>query len=158
MSGLGATALDGPTMADGAIEYDGSKVYKDSKLANTLFCREAARRWPKLRVRSFSPGFIPSSGLFREPRKDNFLGAQAFTIFAGLAGFAVPIDVGGRRLAHMATASDAEVPPGSYLCGPTGSKGFTREDGFDDGRISKEASDDAKATRLWELSSEIVGC
>ena len=33
-----------------------------------------------------------------------------------------------------------------------------REDGFDDGRISKEASDDAKATRLWELSSEIVGC
>ena len=60
MSGLGATALDGPTMADGAIEYDGSKVYKDSKLANTLFCREAARRWPKLRVRSFSPGFIPS--------------------------------------------------------------------------------------------------
>ena len=99
-----------------------------------------------------------SSGLFREPRKDNFLGAQAFTIFAGLAGFAVPIEVGGRRLAHMATASDAEVPPGSYLAGPTGSKGFMRDDGFDDARISKEASDDAKATRLWELSSEIVGC
>ena len=83
---------------------------------------------------------------------------MAFTFIAGLAGFAVPIDVGGKRLAHVVTASDAEVPPGSYLTGPTGSKGFTREDGFDDGLISKEGMDDAKAAKLWERSCEIVGC
>lgn len=158
LSGLGAIDLNGPTMADGAIEYDGSKVYKDTKLANVLFCREAAKRWPGVSVRSFSPGFIPASGLFREPRNDNWFAAQAFTVVAGLAGFAVPIDVGGGRLAHLATASDALVPPGAYLAGPTGSKGFTRDDGFDDGTISTEGRDDAKAERLWALSCELVGC
>ena len=158
LSGFGNTALNGPTMADGALEYDGSKVYKDSKLCNVLFCREAVKRWgDKVKIRSFSPGFIPSSGLFREPRNDNWLGATAFTFFAGLAGFAVPIDVGGDRLAYLATASDAQVPQGSYLSGPTGSKGFTREDGFTDGIFSKEGLDDAKAAKLWERSCEIVG-
>ena len=153
-----ARATDGKGHHDGAREYDGSKVYKDSKLANILFCREAARRWPRLAVRSLSPGFIPSSGLFREPRKDNWIGATAFTFVAGLAGFAVPIDVGGQRLAFMATASDDDIPPGSYLAGPTGSKGFTRDDGFDDGIISAEAKDAAKAAALWDCSREIVGC
>jgi len=158
LSGLGAVDVAGPTMADGAIGYDGSKVYKDSKLANMLFCREVPRRWPAVTVRSFSPGFIPASGLFREPRKDNWIGAQAFTVIAGLAGFAVPIDVGGRRLAHVATATDAQVPPGSYLSGPTGSKGFTKDDGFDDGIISAEAQDDDKAALLWSRSCELTGC
>lgn len=158
LSGLGDTSPSGALMADGAVEYDGSKVYKDSKLCNMLFCREAQKRWPDLKVRSFSPGFIPSSGLFREPRKDNFIGATLFTFVAGLAGFAVPIEVGGQRLAHLATASDDVMPPGSYLAGPTGSKGFTREDGFVDGTISAEAKDDAKAARLWERSCELVDC
>ena len=30
--------------------------------------------------------------------------------------------------------------------------GFTRADGFDDGIISAEASDDGKAVKLWELT------
>ena len=49
------------------------------------------------------------------------------------------------------------MPPGSYLSGPTGSTGFTRAEGFDDGTISAEASDDALAARLWERSAAIVG-
>ena len=96
--------------------------------------------------------------LRREPRKDNFVAATAFTFFAGLVGFAVPIDVGGERLAHVATASDEEIPPGSYLAAPTGAKGASRADGFDDGLISTEAADDDKAAKLWELSSSLVGC
>ena len=84
--------------------------------------------------------------------------AQFVTFFAGLAGFAVPIDVGGDRLAFMATASDADVPAGSYLAGPTGSKGYTRGEGFDDGIVSAEARDDSKAAALWVRSCEIVGC
>jgi light-dependent protochlorophyllide reductase len=160
LSGFGATS--GPmVMCDGATEYDGSKVYKDSKLCNMLFCREAQKRWGatgKLSIRSFSPGFIPASGLFREPRKDNWLAATAFAFAAEkLLGFAVPIDVGGDRLAYLATASDEAVPSGSYLSAPTGAKGFTREEGFDDGLISAEASDDAKAAKLWELTAAAVG-
>lgn len=160
LSGFAATS--GPmVMCDGATEYDGSKVYKDSKLCNMLFCREAQKRWGEtglLSIVSFSPGFIPSSGLFREPRKDNFLAASAFAFAAEkLLGFAVPIDVGGDRLAYLATASEEEVPSGSYLSAPTGAKGYTRADGFDDGLISSEASDDAKGAKLWELTASAVG-
>ena len=64
-------------------ERAGGKVYKDSKLCNVLFAREALRRLPDVRIVSFNPGFIPASGLFRAPRQDNWLGATAFTFFAG---------------------------------------------------------------------------
>jgi light-dependent protochlorophyllide reductase len=165
LSGLGAlgAAVDGrdATMVDGAIEYDGSKVYKDSKLCNVLFAREAHRRWAEggIRTRAFNPGFIPASGLFRAPREDNWLAATAFTVIAGLAGFAVPIEVGGARLAYAATASDTEMPAGSYFSSATtGGRGAMPADGFTDGTISKEASDDGKAVSLWELSAALVGC
>lgn len=150
---------DGATMPDGANEYDGMKVYNDSKLCNVLFCREALKRWGgKLAIRSFSPGFIPSSGLFRAPREDNWLGATAFTLFAGLVGFAVPIEVGGERLAYMATSDDTEVPSGSFFSADkVGSKATIKADGFDDTVVSKEALDNSLASKLWDRSTEIVG-
>ena len=155
LSGLGPLTTGGPTMVDGATAYDGSKVYKDSKLCNVLFCREAKKRFPEIDVRSLNPGFIPTSGLFRAPREDNFFGATAFAFFAGLAGFAVPIDVGGERLAYVATSED--VPRGAYLSAETGSKAATYADGFDDGLISPEGQDEALAARLWDRSRELVG-
>jgi protochlorophyllide reductase len=161
MSGIGVrldTNPDGPTMPDGSIEYNGGKVYMDSKLCNVLFCREAVKRWgDDLTIRSFNPGFIPSSGLFRAPREDNWLGATAFTFVAGLVGFAVPIEVGGERLAYMATADETEVPSGSYFSAEVGSKAATKAEGFDQSTVSVEASDDALAARLWDLSTKIVG-
>ena len=154
LSGLGPLTTGGPTMVDGATAYDGSKVYKDSKLCNVLFCREAKKRLPNVDVRSLNPGFIPTSGLFRAPREDNFFGATAFAFFAGLAGFAVPIDVGGERLAYVATSD--EVPRGAYLSAETGSKAATYADGFDDGLISPEGQNEQLAARLWDRSRELV--
>lgn len=152
----GGAAL--PAMVDGSAGYNGAKVYNDSKLCNVLFAREAPRRMAGLAsVRSFNPGFIPSSGLFRAPREDNWLGATAFALVARLAGFAVPIEVGGERLAYMATASDDEIPTGLYLSAETGSKAVTRSTGFDEAGISKEASSDDLAGKLWDRSLEIVG-
>jgi len=161
LSGFGIrlnTNPDGPTMPDGSFEYDGGKVYKDSKLCNLLFCREALKRWGEddIAIRSYNPGFIPSSGLFRAPRKDNWLGASAFTFIAGLVGFAVPIEVGGERLAYMASADDTEVPSGSYFSAEVGSKAATKAEGFEPSTVSVEASDDKLATRLWDLSTEYV--
>ena len=49
-------------------------------------------------VRSLNPGFIPTSGCFAHHGRTTGFGATAFAFFAGLAGFAVPIDVGGERL------------------------------------------------------------
>lgn len=161
LSGLGyklssSSDTSGPTMVDGSKEYDGTKVYNDSKLCNVLFCREAMKRWgDKVSIRSFNPGFIPSSGLFRAPREDNWLGATAFTFVAGVVGIAVPVDVGGARLAYMATSD--EVPSGSYLSAEVGSKGASMSDGFEATVVSKEASNDDLAARLWDRSAEIVG-
>ncbi|KAJ1447937.1 hypothetical protein M885DRAFT_540997 [Pelagophyceae sp. CCMP2097] len=146
----------GSAMVDGGA-YDGGKAYKDSKLANVLFLVEAQKRFGgKVRVRAFNPGFIPASGLFREPRKDNFVFATAFTAIATLAGLAVPVDVGGARLAYMATAPDSEVPPGSYLSAKTGSKGVTVADGFEPAAVSAEAADAALAAKLWDASAAAV--
>ncbi|OEU18481.1 NAD(P)-binding protein [Fragilariopsis cylindrus CCMP1102] len=162
---------------DGSITYDGGKIYKDSKLCNLLFMREAVKRWggkngndndkdDGLQILSFNPGFIPSSGLFRAPRADNWLGATAFTIIAGVVGFAVPIEIGGGRLAYMATvntskstsSTDGIIKNGSYFSADVKSKGTTIEDGFDDQTtISMEASNDDIASQLWDISAKIVG-
>jgi protochlorophyllide reductase len=132
LSGLGAVA-GGAVMADGAMTYNGAKAYHDSKLCNVLFAREADRRWGAagVSVRSFNPGLITDTGLFRAARKDNLVGTLLFSFVAtNLAGFSVPVEVGGARLAYAATASEAEVPSGSYLSAPAAtSKAATRAEG-----------------------------
>ena len=114
LSGLGAAA-GGASMVDGAIEFNGAKAYHDSKLCNVLFSREAHRRWgDAIGVRSFNPGLITDTGLFRAARQDNFLSTAVFSFVAtNIAGFSQPVEVGGARLAYMATADDEEgmTPP-----------------------------------------------
>mmetsp|Transcript_61920 Transcript_61920/g.110091 ORF Transcript_61920/g.110091 Transcript_61920/m.110091 type:complete len:153 (+) Transcript_61920:3-461(+) len=147
-------------MVDGAAVYNGAKAYHDSKLCNVLFMREAHRRWgDTISVRSFNPGLITSTGLFRAARADNWLSTTIFTFVAEkIAGFSQPVEVGGSRLAYMATAAEDEVPSGSYLSAPAAtSKAATRAEGFDMAQISKEASDDALAAKLWESSAQAVG-
>lgn len=55
-------------MVDGA-PYNPDKAYKDSKLLNVLFTEEMGRRLSakksKVTCNCFSPGLIPSTGLFR---------------------------------------------------------------------------------------------
>lgn len=55
-------------MVDGQ-PYNADKAYKDSKLLNVLFTEEMARRLAargsKVTCNCFSPGLIPSTGLFR---------------------------------------------------------------------------------------------
>ncbi|MFC3478947.1 SDR family NAD(P)-dependent oxidoreductase [Halobacterium litoreum] len=46
-------------------DYDGFEAYSRSKLANVLFARELARRDDALSSVSCHPGFVPSSGLWR---------------------------------------------------------------------------------------------
>ena len=75
-----------------------------------------------------------------------------------VARFSVPVDVGGARLAYLATAGDDEVPSGSYLSAPAAtSTAATKAEGFDDAAVSEEAQDDALAARLWERSAQLVG-
>jgi len=132
--------------------------------------REAVKRWGGnrndddngLKILSFNPGFIPSSGLFRAPREDNWFGATVFTLIAGFIGFAVPIEIGGGRLAYMATVNTKSITDGikngSYFSAGVKSKGTTIEDGFDDQTTtSVEASNEDIACQLWDISAKIVG-
>jgi len=159
LSGLGVRLdinPDGATMVDGAFEYDGGKVYKDSKLCNVLFCREALNRFAGVSIRSFNPGFVPTTGLFQSLRDTNWLKAQALTFFATVVGFAVPVEVGGNRLAYMATADEEEVPSGSYFSAKVKSRAMTQATGFQQWAVSKEASDNDLAARLWDCSLDVV--
>eukprot|EP00550_Attheya_septentrionalis_P002125 CAMPEP_0198290808 /NCGR_PEP_ID=MMETSP1449-20131203/8539_1 /TAXON_ID=420275 /ORGANISM="Attheya septentrionalis, Strain CCMP2084" /LENGTH=326 /DNA_ID=CAMNT_0043989357 /DNA_START=47 /DNA_END=1027 /DNA_ORIENTATION=+ len=148
-----------PVMIDGSMEYSGTKVYKDSKLCNILFCREALKRWGGvgIKVRSFSPGFIPTSGLFRVPREQNWIKVALFASFMRLLGVAVPVEVGGARMAYMVTSNDDEIPSGSFVSAPGGSRAITKADGFQDHPVSEEAQNDALASQLWEASAKVVG-
>jgi len=160
LSGLGAKPATAAVMVDGATMFGGAKAYHDSKLCNVLFAREAHRRWgDRVSVRSFNPGLITATGLFRAARQDNALSTALFSFVAtSIAGFSVPVEVGGARLAYVATAPEAEVPSGSYLSAASAtSKAATRAEGFDEAQVSKEARDDALAARLWERSAEVVG-
>jgi len=170
LDGLGATLPASATMVDGATSFGGAKAYHDSKLCNVLFAREAHKRWhgthdglsdasSRVTVRSFNPGLITETGLFRAARQDNAFSTALFSFVAtNLAGFSVPVDVGGARLAYVATAGAAEVPSGSYLSAPSAtSRATNKADGFGDARVSTEAQDDALAARLWERSAEVVG-
>jgi len=161
LSGLGAVDGGGAVMVDGATAYCGAKAYHDSKLCNVLFAAEAARRWGGggVAVRAFNPGLITSTGLFRAARRDNFLSAALFSFVAtSVARFSQPVEVGGARLAYLATAPEEEVPPGSYLSAPAAtSAAATVADGFGPAAVSREAQDKELAARLWERSSAVVG-
>ena len=160
LSGLGAKPGAAAVMVDGATTFGGAKAYHDSKLCNVLFTREAHRRWGEaVSVRSFNPGLITATGLFRAAREDNAFSTAVFSFVAtNVAGFSVPVEVGGARLAYMATAPEAEVPSGSYLSAASAtSKAITRSEGFDEAPVSKEARDEALAARLWERSAEVLG-
>jgi protochlorophyllide reductase len=146
-------------MVDGQT-YNGDKAYKDSKLCNVLFCRELQRRLSasdstrNMSANAFSPGLITSGGFFRY---QNPLFSSVFNIAATkILGFAETPQWGGAALAYTTTVDTKgefyNSPPGSSK---SGDEAFGRE--FVVYEVSKEAKDDAKAKRLWELSEGLVG-
>lgn len=149
-------------MVDGA-PYNGDKAYKDSKLCNVLFTRELQRRLSKdsatkgIFANSFSPGLITSTGFFRN---QNPVFSKVFGVVAtNIAGVAETPEWGGASLAYMVTSEDTKTRGEFYTAPPGSSKygndAFGRE--FTVATISKEAQDDAKAIKLWDLSEKLVG-
>ena len=157
LSGFGVNLIknpNGPTMVNGSVVFNGMKCYKDSKLCNILFVKEAVKRFPDVQVRTFTPGFIPTTGLFQPMRDNAWWTAQALTWMGWLAGFAVDVNVGGDRLVYMALGSDNEIPNGSYFYGK--GSGTTKETGFVPTPVSEEGSDESLAARLWDASHKVV--
>jgi len=139
-------------MVDGNA-YDGDKAYKDSKLCNVLFTEECQRRLDangsKVTVNCFSPGLIPSTGLFRN---QNPLFTKAFDIATSAAGVATTAEAGGTCLSYMVTSSEIDSIKGKFFATQPGKP----KSPFAEFPVSKEAQDMEKAKELWKLSAQLV--
>ena len=101
----------------------------------------------------FNPGLIDSTGLFRD---QNPLFAKVFDFIAtDLAKVGETPPFGGGCLAYMTTLDTR----GQYYTSPPGSGRLGDSaygNAFTVSNVSKEASDDTKAKRLWELTEKLI--
>lgn len=146
-------------MIDGSA-FNADKAYKDSKLCNVLFTRELQRRLEAadstkgITANCFNPGLIVGTGLFRD---QNPLFTKVFDFAAtDLLKVGENPNWGGGCLTYMCNevsdrGSFYSSDPGSSKYGDAAyGKQFTAS------KVSKEAQDDAKATRFWELTEKAL--
>ena len=148
-------------MVDGDV-FNADKAYKDSKLCNVLFTRELQRRLNEsgssIKVNAFNPGLIVGTGLFRD---QNQVFTKVFDIAAtNLLKVGENTHWGGGALEYMTLSSKVGEQGGLYYTSPPGSSkfgdaAFGKE--FHASQVSKEARDDEKGKRLWELTEKLVG-
>jgi protochlorophyllide reductase len=140
------------TMIDGK-KFEPVKAYKDSKVCNVLTMRELHRRYHESTSITFSslyPGCVATTALFRNHYP---LFQKIFPIFQKyITGGFVSEELAGERVA--AVVADPEYKQsGMYWSWGNrqkkNGKSFVQE-------VSREASDDEKAERLWELSEKLV--
>lgn len=144
MSGL----LSKASMIDGK-EFDGAKAYKDSKVCNMLTMREFNKRFGNGRVTfsSLYPGCIADTGLFRTHFQ---LFKTLFPLFQKYVtkGY-VSQEEAGKRLAQV--VYDPKLgKSGVYWS-------WSDKNGSFENQMSEEVSDDAKASKLWDVSMKLVG-
>lgn len=130
------------------------------QLCNVFFTRELQKRLDAssatkgIVANCFNPGLIVSTGLFRDQNK---LFTKVFDFAAtDLLKVGETPQWGGEALAYM-TSVDTK---GLYYSSPPGSSKYGEEafgNQFHPNQVSKEAQDDAKGKRLWELTEQILG-
>ncbi|MFC7137949.1 hypothetical protein ACFQRB_18885 [Halobaculum litoreum] len=128
--------------------YDALDAYARSKLANVAFTIELAERLRATeRTRGVvancvHPGFIPSTGLYRDVSRR----ARLVTRIASLVpGVGTSIEEGARRLVEVTTDPAYADRTGQYVGG----------DGPEE--PSEQARDPAVRERLWRVSADLVG-
>ncbi|MFP4254570.1 MAG: protochlorophyllide reductase [Halothece sp.] len=135
-------------------KFKPGKAYKDSKLCNVLTMKELHRRYHKetgIVFSSLYPGCVAESPLFRNHYS---LFQKIFPWFQKkITGGYISQEEAGKRVA--AVVKDPEYnQSGAYWSWGNRQKkdreSFVQE-------MSPEASDEAKAERLWELSEKLVG-
>ena len=153
-SGTGFAMVDGGT-------FDADKAYKDSKLCNVLLGRELSRRLEAqgtpFPVISWSPGLViprGPEGFFRTSRACNPLGMTLFALLARdvLRLTETPAQA-GELLADLCVDNRWSDPGFHYFSNHLTRPGQHRFEAVD---TSAEARDQAKATALWRLSSELM--
>jgi len=120
--------------------YAGFQVYCRSKLANVYFTRELSRRvGDGVTVNALHPGFVRSE--FARGGDTGPLYSLGVRI---AAPFAISPEKGARTSVYLASSPEVEDVTGGYF--------YKRAPAS----ISKHATDDAAARRLWDTSEELV--
>lgn len=124
----------------GAARYNGLKAYAQSKLANVLFTRELARRYPQLGAYALHPGPVRTRIGNKHSTWYTSLGWQLLKVFMTSA------EKGAKTSVYLATTPGLESARGQF---------------FDDKQrqrsLSETAKDEALARKLWEVSEDMVG-
>lgn len=128
--------------------YDGLDAYARSKLANVAFTLELAdrlgddERTQGVVANCVHPGFIPTTGLYRDV---SWRAKLATRVVGAIPGIGTSVDEGARRLVEVVTDPAYGERTGAYVGG----------DGPEE--PSEEARDPDVRTRLWRVSAELVG-
>jgi len=124
----------------GERSYSGEAAYSQSKLANVLFTYELARRLPASAVtaNALHPGVVSTSFGAEDPS-----GVQRLLVPVMRPFMRSPAG-GAATSIHLAAAPDLEQVTGRYFANSTPKRSSTR------------SYDRAVATRLWQLSAELV--
>jgi NAD(P)-dependent dehydrogenase (short-subunit alcohol dehydrogenase family) len=118
----------------------GWRAYGAAKVATILFTRELARRTVATSVDAyaFHPGFV-TTGFGADSRFMKLAGAL------GYGGYGLSPEAGAAPLVELASAERLLIPSGTYFDGLRAN-----------GKSARQATDDALATALWELSERLV--
>ena len=139
----------------GGSSFNYKKSYAISKLCNVAFCLELNRRLQDRNAKAicFSPGLIPTSGLFRHQKRwDDSVLKQL-----GIMGETE--EWGGCFLAWMAISDKAFDKGGCYWRAPFGisRRGGKIPDDIFLESLNEEVTSHKNRERLWELSSILTG-
>jgi len=118
----------------------GWRAYGAAKAANILFTRELARRTEGTGIAAyaFHPGFV-MTGFGADSRLMKIGGVIGYSRVARTP------EAGAAPLVHLASVSGEPAPSGTYFDGL-----------IPNGRAGKQATDDALAASLWDLSERLT--
>lgn len=119
--------------------YDGLKAYMQSKLANVLFTREFARRYPRIACNALHPGAVRT----RFANKTGLLFSLGWTL---VKPFLISVERGAETSIRLASDPAIAGVTGQYFDPRRGAR-----------YPSRTAQDPGLALRLWEWSEEAAG-
>ncbi|WP_277556026.1 SDR family NAD(P)-dependent oxidoreductase [Halobaculum limi] len=128
--------------------YDGLDAYARSKLANVAFTLELAarlgddERTQGVVANCVHPGFIPTTGLYRDV---SWRAKLATRVVGAIPGIGTSVNEGARRLVEVVIDPEYATRTGEYV-GDGGPE-----------EPSEEARDPDVRYRLWRVSAELVG-
>jgi len=123
----------------GADKYKGMLAYAQSKLANVLFTKELARRYPTICSHCLHPGVV-STRIAQKNDNKKIWGI----LWKLMSPFMLNSTKGAKTSIHLATSSEVLNINGKY---------FDKQKEKDPSPIAKDA---ALAQQLWELSEQLT--